>query len=369
MGEQRTLKELNFRAGWIRVVFGVLAAVAVPLIAPKTTSIAPVAGLYIAASLASQVGMQKEIGGRARVFAMGMADMAMLTFYAHRIGSLSPTMNGLYIMIAMFHAMTLRLRTAQIMVVFGASVYGVVLYLEATGALPYAPDGPAWSWHGPVHPRNALNAGLVNAVLMLGCATIVGKLIELVRNREAELERLSQRDALTELFNRRHLMDRIDHELERVRRGHPLTMLMIDLDHFKALNDTQGHLRGDEALVAIASVIVESIRKVDIAGRYGGDEFIVLLSDTTAEEANTVVDRLVKGVRGVGVRFDTQNPVTASVGVAEAERDDDAAALIRRADANTYAAKRAGGNRVSVRGADSEPGETSWPEARSGPSS
>ena len=121
---------------------------------------------------------------------------------------------------------------------------------------------------------------------------------------------------------------------------------MLDLDGFKRVNDTQGHLRGDLLLQQIALEISRAVRATDVAARYGGDEIVALLPDTTTEEARTVVDRLLAAVKRVGTAFDAARPVTASIGHALARQEDSAAAIISRADANAYAAKRRGGDAV-----------------------
>lgn len=124
---------------------------------------------------------------------------------------------------------------------------------------------------------------------------------------------------------------------------------MIDLDSFKKVNDAQGHLRGDDLLKEIASCLAAATRASDVAGRYGGDEFVVVLPDTDAAHAEGIAERLARSVREAGERFDAERPVTASVGVAvttPADAPENAPGLLRRADENAYRAKLAGGDRV-----------------------
>jgi diguanylate cyclase (GGDEF)-like protein len=173
-----------------------------------------------------------------------------------------------------------------------------------------------------------------------------------LRHREAQLrgvnlrlEELSQRDALTQLYNRRHFVHRATEELSRVRRGHPMVLLMMDLDGFKHVNDEQGHLAGDDLLRRIAHVIEESVRAVDVVGRFGGDEFVAMLPDTEAEQAAIVASRLVVAIREVGTEADPRKPVTVSVGIAVARPEDDVTVLLNAADDAAYQAKAAGGNR------------------------
>jgi diguanylate cyclase (GGDEF)-like protein len=183
----------------------------------------------------------------------------------------------------------------------------------------------------------------------------VGALVAHDERRAAELldanrklEDLSRHDPLTGLFNRRHLMQRLDEGLARRRRGHPLAVVMIDLDHFKRINDEAGHVKGDELLSLIGAALLRSVRAVDVLGRYGGDEFVVVLPDTEGPAAKIVAERLVLAVREVGLAFDPDRIVTASAGLAYATEKDDARKLLERADDAVYAAKAHRGDRVST---------------------
>ncbi|MFW6087430.1 MAG: GGDEF domain-containing protein, partial [Myxococcota bacterium] len=120
------------------------------------------------------------------------------------------------------------------------------------------------------------------------------------------------------------------------------------LDGFKRINDTHGHERGDRLLEELAGVLDDGTRETDVPGRWGGDEFVVLLPDTRPDEAQRVASRLAEHIRDVGERFDSQRTVTASVGLAKARLDDTPNTLLDRADAHAYQAKEAGGDRVVV---------------------
>jgi diguanylate cyclase (GGDEF)-like protein len=190
-------------------------------------------------------------------------------------------------------------------------------------------------------------------VLLVASTALVGLLVRAVRRHESELaaanvrlEEISQRDPLTGLFNRRHLFTKLEYELARAKRGHPFGVIMLDLDGFKRVNDVQGHLRGDMLLKEIASALAASTRVIDVTARYGGDEFIVILPDADAAQAQLVAERIAKAIRDVGLRFDAQRPVTASVGTAQAHADDSVASLIHRADESAYRAKKSGGDRI-----------------------
>ncbi len=199
-------------------------------------------------------------------------------------------------------------------------------------------------------------SGLVSAILVFGRFQNHQRLFdEISRRCEVEerlseanrrLEDLSQRDPLTNLLNRRGIFDRLEIELARSGRGHTLGLLLVDLDGFKEVNDRYGHVEGDRLLQAIAEALRRGSRTSDAVGRYGGDEFIVILSDTRQEDAAATARRLVERVHKVGVQLFPASPVTASGGLALADSGDTPLALIERADNEVYDAKRGGGNCV-----------------------
>ena len=166
-----------------------------------------------------------------------------------------------------------------------------------------------------------------------------------------ETRELSLRDSLTGCFKREHGLQTLDAELRRARRtGSPLSILMIDVDRFKSVNDRFGHLRGDELLGTIGSQLVRIARGTDVRCRYGGDEFMLILPETEALGAEQLGLALCHEIANLRIVADDQIvPVTVSVGVATAMPGEmDAKALIHRADDALYAAKDGGRNRVSV---------------------
>ncbi len=178
-------------------------------------------------------------------------------------------------------------------------------------------------------------------------------LIEQTRADNARLETLAHTDPLTQLLNRRALTIRLMAELERVRRyNSPLTMLMIDLDHFKLVNDTYGHLAGDEVLRNIATVLQCSLRTVDMVARYGGEEFVIVLPETGEHGAVQFAERVRERIeaRDFEISPGRSIKVTVSIGVSlypapHVESVDD---LFARADSALYRAKEKGRNRVCV---------------------
>lgn len=165
---------------------------------------------------------------------------------------------------------------------------------------------------------------------------------ELLEAKNRRLEEMSRRDYLTDLYNRRALMEKLDFEIKRRNRTKTsLSVVMLDLDHFKLVNDTYGHQVGDQVLVQVADLLRKSEREIDIVGRYGGEEFLVILPDCPAKEAVNVAERIRAGVAGFDFKININ--LTLSGGIAEFKggNSDD---LIGAADQNLYRAKQNGRN-------------------------
>lgn len=165
--------------------------------------------------------------------------------------------------------------------------------------------------------------------------------------RGARLEELSFRDPLTESYNRRYLMLRLDEEAKRSERSkEPLSLILLDLDQFKTVNDRWGHAAGDEVLKEVVQVLASQSRRYTVVARYGGDEFIALLPNAAKEAAVVYAERLRAIVERYPFKY---GPVTASFGVACFPDDTESAGeLIRRADHALYEAKRQGRNVVAL---------------------
>lgn len=185
-------------------------------------------------------------------------------------------------------------------------------------------------------------------------ATMNGMLTE----KNKELQVLSITDSLTGLYNRKHFMEVLASEVARARRNkHPFAVMMIDMDYFKKYNDTHGHQVGDALLKKIGVIFTESLRNVDYASRYGGDEFIVLLPEVEKEKAFEVAERIRGLVAAETLSSDTDRvTVTVSIGVAAfPEHGDTPEAIIARADGALYHAKQNGRNRVVLASSDLQP--------------
>lgn len=184
--------------------------------------------------------------------------------------------------------------------------------------------------------------------------------LRLARSQTA-LRELAQTDPLTGLANLRAFRARLDDELKRARRyGTPLTAVMADMDNLKPINDDLGHAAGDRAIAAVAAVIRAELRETDFGARYGGDEFVILLPHTTADEGRVLAERICARLRQTALEIAGRPvPLGASFGVAclpEDAAEMAADALVAAADSALYRAKRAGRGRVAVAPSLSEPG-------------
>jgi len=179
--------------------------------------------------------------------------------------------------------------------------------------------------------------------------TLIEKSRELVEANK-ELMHLAMTDSLTGCFNRRYFMNAADMELSRMKRhGYDVVVAMIDIDHFKRINDTFGHEVGDEVLGVVAKCCDETVRYEDTLGRLGGEEFAVLLPVADAEGAFSVLERLRQTVEGLTFPASSDLQVTVSIGIAELEPSDISIdAALKRADDAMYRAKKGGRNRVEI---------------------
>jgi two-component system cell cycle response regulator len=171
------------------------------------------------------------------------------------------------------------------------------------------------------------------------------------RNRIlSKLENLAITDGLTKLYNLRHFYNLLEIEIDRCRRyGHSLALLLADIDNFKVYNDTYGHLEGDKVLVRIGQIIRSCLRTMDSAFRYGGEEFTVILPETSAQEANNVAHRIRTAVEFENFFPEPGNVVTVtiSIGVTEYYNKELLAEFIKRADQAMYLSKERGRNAIS----------------------
>ncbi|WP_313024682.1 biofilm regulation diguanylate cyclase SiaD [Pseudomonas lopnurensis] len=169
----------------------------------------------------------------------------------------------------------------------------------------------------------------------------------MLRDLNISLHEASTLDSLTGIANRRLLTERLREESERAKRySRPMSVVMLDIDRFKLINDEYGHEVGDRVLIEVVRVMEAETREQDLCGRWGGEEFLILMPESTAEEAEVVMQRLRDSIANLAVRVNNDLlGVTASMGVAELRTDETYSSTINRADVALLRAKRSGRNR------------------------
>ncbi|HUF64945.1 MAG TPA: sensor domain-containing diguanylate cyclase [Gemmatimonadaceae bacterium] len=236
---------------------------------------------------------------------------------------------------------------------------GITVQVRSVIALPFALDEEQSGVF--LLRRSVEQPELVSADVDFATTCVNSALMAIRRARAVEetiaanevLDALAHLDPLTELLNRRALAARLQAEIDRIRRyDAPLALLMLDLDHFKTVNDTYGHLVGDSVLAEFGRVLQRGTRSVDIVARYGGEEFMIALPETTYDGALAFAERLRERIEAHPFRSASQLPVrlTASIGIASfpAPGVDTLEELLASADAALYRAKNKGRNRVAV---------------------
>jgi diguanylate cyclase (GGDEF)-like protein len=192
----------------------------------------------------------------------------------------------------------------------------------------------------------------LSALMLMSVPAALAVSRELLRDRTNDLAHLATVDALTGLFNRRYFETRLEQELQRQRRQQDdLSLLLLDLDNFKELNDTQGHLVGDMALKEVAEILRRAVRIFDVCARYGGEEFVILMPGAGASTALRIAERIRRQVEqhfATGLRSGVPVPLTVSIGVSTASPDVTRDVLVAKADSALLRAKRTGKNQVNL---------------------
>ncbi|MCE1247709.1 MAG: diguanylate cyclase [Firmicutes bacterium] len=173
-----------------------------------------------------------------------------------------------------------------------------------------------------------------------------------LEEKNEQLLQLSRHDGLTNLYNRRTFYELMDNELSRAKRySLPLSCIMLDIDHFKSVNDTYGHLAGDFVLNKVAKILLKNSRQNDIVARYGGEEFVLLLPNTNSKQADIVAERIRKEIETTGFLFsDHKIAMSISCGVGQLfDEDEDKNMFLKAIDEELYRAKRQGRNQTCVR--------------------
>ncbi len=206
-----------------------------------------------------------------------------------------------------------------------------------------------------ISPSKLIEAQLVNAKATLDTAHAELQRAFLIEKQAART------DSLTGQYNRRHFFEYGDYEFNvSLRYESPLTVIMFDVDHLKVVNDTLGHLAGDNILKAVAQAAVAELRAVDVLARYGGDEFAILLPKASAEQAGHIAERIREKVAAIGAQFELAPGIaTLSIGIAEMchhPQDRSVENIVQRADHALYIAKNDGRNRTVIFGETPQPG-------------
>ncbi len=271
--------------------------------------------------------------GRSAVGFEVLAAIALASGLVWLTGGASSPFVFTYHLVAVAAALTLASRLAIVVAAVASLAYLGQLALAGAGA----------------STQELLQVGINLGSLWL-LAYLAGVYASAERRERAQVLELSQSDALTGLYNRGQLFPRLEQEVQRTRRsGRGFCVLMIDLDGLKAVNDSMGHLRGDEVLRAVGRVVTGSIRGVDAAYRYGGDEFLILLPETEFVGAYVVAEKIREGVEQIGTSL-AGDEATTSVSIGLVSHPEDGWSteeLMIAADRAMYQAKSLGKNQIS----------------------
>jgi diguanylate cyclase (GGDEF)-like protein len=233
----------------------------------------------------------------------------------------------------------IKIITGSVILVFCAVVVGLILLDFAHPEIIY--QYPNQSIQITDILISLVFALLGNFVIIRAFINLYYKQLEKVEDYSDRLEDMVIRDSMTHLFNHVFVITRLSEEVNRMaRKSSSLSILMIDIDHFKKINDSYGHVFGDDVIKQISHTLQSNCRSIDIVARYGGEEFLIILPDTSLQIANMVGNRLLGLIRSK--QFDNQLTVTVSAGIAQYEPGDTPSSMIEKADANLYQAKHAG---------------------------
>ena len=268
--------------------------------------------------------------------------LAYLMYYAQEARNAL----SLFYLVAMLFGV-LRLSTQRLMTIAGIALlaHGTMLYLSEL--------------RQPGANRSDSMVQFAVLAVVLPWFAVMGGYVNSLRHRLSDsnrqlklafdrIEQIAIRDELTGLFNRRFLLDLLERERSRAKRlGTTFSVCLFDLDHFKSINDTHGHAMGDEVLKRFARLGDSGLRAVDAFGRYGGEEFLLVLPDTGREGARASAERIRAAFEKADVpQMPADRRLTVTVGIATARPNEEVEALLGRADAALYAGKAAGRNRV-----------------------
>ncbi|KAA3653934.1 MAG: GGDEF domain-containing protein [Proteobacteria bacterium] len=276
---------------------------------------------------------------------------------AHRVAVASYLSAGLFVLTG-WGLLWQRSGRSRLQVFVGGCTLALAAVVMMRGVLASVPDAGFTLLDG-----NAIQVATFLALFLLMLTNGFGVVLLSAERSSARLTTLATRDSLTGCSNRRDFLERLRVMVASAsRNGYPLTLMAVDLDHFKQVNDTYGHPGGDRVLQQFVRRCEAAVRETDVVGRLGGEEFMVAMNGAGAVEALDVAERLRVAVANRPITLSARQRVTISVsiGLATLRSGEDGAALVARADAALYRAKRNGRNRVDVDGQAPVPTGASW---------
>ncbi|MDX1803222.1 MAG: GGDEF domain-containing protein [Alcanivorax sp.] len=294
-----------------------------------------------------RTGLSERFSDPSMTIAQMLSGLILTTILLYYTRELRGAMISIYFMVMTFGVFSLSRQRMVVMAVLALLCFTVLEAYEWTEA-PQQAIFTLMLGHWVI-----LALGLTWFIYMGGyihnLQTRVREQREHLREAHARLSAIAIRDELTGLYNRRHFLERLDKELALSNRKHTeLRLAIIDLDHFKRINDSYGHQAGDEVLRRFASIAQASLRKSDLLARYGGEEFVVLLPQTSETDSLAALRRLGETFANQRYDFAPDVSVTFSAGLALHQPDEPGEALAKRADMALYQAKHRGRNQVVV---------------------
>jgi diguanylate cyclase (GGDEF)-like protein len=278
------------------------------------------------------------------------AAILFLAYVMYHAGDARQALTLFYPVALLFGVMRLSAARLVILALLALAAHGTVLHLA------YIADPDYVDLEAAITEFAVLMIVLPWFAVMGGYVTrLRAKLADSHRELEDAYERIAQiaiRDELTGLHNRRFLLEALNRELLRAERmGSALSVCLIDLDHFKSINDTLGHAAGDAVLKQFARLAPQALRGIDVCGRFGGEEFLVILPGTDRAGAVSCAERMRESLQAAHFApLPADRRITLTAGIATHRQGDDATALLARADRSLYQGKHAGRNRVVAMG-------------------
>ena len=308
-----------------------------------------IAGVTVVFSAVFRSGLNRRFADPSLAVPQVAVAILFLAYIMYRAGPAREGLILLYPLALLFGVLRLPAKRLMMLAVLALAAHGTVLHLsylhDEYGDFDLDTAIAEFAVLMIVLPWFAVMGGYVNRMRL--------RLAETNRSLSAALERIEElaiRDELTGGYNRRYMLDALARERSRAERlREPFSICLLDIDHFKSINDTFGHAAGDAVLHELPSIAGQGLRGVDVFGRFGGEEFLLVLPGTDIEGARLVAERVRAAVEAAQFPgMPAGRRVTVTLGVAERAPGEDTKSLLNRADRALYAGKGAGRNRVEV---------------------